>query len=176
MSRDEDRTVEKRTLLGRLWGGVKWVGSVPARGLPLEEISSGWRWIAETITGFRTKKPEDRRFRTYEDGSFDLQATAFLHGMTVWQVDSLLARRQRERAIAAYFFFAWGLLFLAIWLWMMATTPWSGWLIVPVLEFAPFCVFLFVIAFQNALANYQIRIRRLASPAEFLKAEAFWPR
>jgi hypothetical protein len=44
-------------------------------------------------------------------------------------------------------------------------------------EFLPFCMLFFLIAFYNALLNFQIRMRRLLSCREYLLTnESFWPR
>jgi hypothetical protein len=44
------------------------------------------------------------------------------------------------------------------------------------LYFLPFCALFFLIAFHNALLNFQIRIGRLASWREYLATtEKFWP-
>ena len=44
-------------------------------------------------------------------------------------------------------------------------------------EFLPFCVLFFLVAFNNALLNFQIRMRRLATWRDYLlTSESFWPR
>ena len=128
------------------------------------------------IAALRKGEGVDRRFRVKEDHCFDLEATAFYRGMTVWQLEKVLQLRQRETARAAYLYFAASWLFFIVWLIRTATTSWTSWRIFPVLEFAPFCVFLFLMAFRSALQNYQIRMRRMASAGEYLATQgAFWP-
>ena len=44
-------------------------------------------------------------------------------------------------------------------------------------EFLPFCLLFFLVAFNNALLNFQIRMRRLATWRDYLlTSESFWPR
>lgn len=162
--------------LSRAWSGLKWIGSVPGRAFPKPEVIEGGRFLSGLITGVRRGARRNTRFRVDEDRRIDVQATAFLHGMKAWQVEGLLRRRRRQTALAAYIFFgaAWAL--FAYWLFEIANTPWASWRIAPVLEFAPFCLFLLLTAFQSALQNYQIRTRRLATAWEYLTtSEQFWP-
>lgn len=169
-------TLKRVSLLNRAWSGVKWIGSVPGRAFPKPEVAEGGRMLSGLIGAVRRGARRDTRFRVDEDRRIDLEATAFLHGMKVWQVDGLLQRRRRQTALAAYIFCgsAWAL--FAYWLFEIATTPWTSWSIAPVLEFAPFCLFLFLTAFQSALQNYQLRTRRLATAWEYLTTpEQFWP-
>jgi hypothetical protein len=44
------------------------------------------------------------------------------------------------------------------------------------LEFLPFCALFYLLAFYNALLNFQMRIGRAASWREYLAtSEPFWP-
>jgi hypothetical protein len=168
---------DKKSLLGRAWSGVKWIGSGPVRAFPGEEVGAGGRFVGSMIEALRKGETGDRRFCVKEDNCFDLDATAFYRGTTVWQLEKLLKRRQQETARAAYLYFAASWLFFFVWLIRTTTTtPWTSWRIFPVLEFAPFCAFLFLMAFRSALQNYQIRTRRLATAGEYLATQdAFWP-
>lgn len=172
---EETAVAKRKSLLSRTWGGIKWIGSVPGRAFPTEEVVAGGRTINRLVEAVRGGGGNPR-FRTYDDRSFDLDAIAFLHGMKVWQVEDLLRRRRRQTAIAAYIFFGLGWAVFLFWLFKIATTPWSSWRIVPILEFAPFCLFLFLMAFKSALQNYQLRTRRLATAWEYLNTSRhFWP-
>lgn len=173
---EKDTVIRKRkSLLSRTWSGIKWIWSIPGRTFPTEEVVASGRMIARLVEAARGGR-SDPLFRTYDDRRFDLEAIAFLRGMEVWQVEALLRRRQRQTAIAAYIFFGLGWAVFLFWLFKIATTPWSSWRIVPVLEFAPFCLFLFLVAFKSTLQNYQLRTRRLATAWEYLStSERFWP-
>jgi hypothetical protein len=118
----------------------------------------------------------DTRFRSHHDRSFDIEATAFLNGLKPWQLDTVLRQRRRQTALAAYIFFGSAWVAFILWCFKLAMTPWTSTSIVPVLEFAPFCLFLFLMSFRSALQNYQIRSRRLATAWEYLNtSEQFWP-
>jgi hypothetical protein len=173
---DRQRAANKKSLFGRAWGGVKWFGVTPIRAFPKDEVVDGGRLIGTLIGAARQDPRSDTRLRLNEDRSFDLEATAFLHGMSVRQIEAVLRRRQRQTVLAAYISFGFGWAFFITWLIVAAMTSWSSWRIVPVLEFAPFCLFLFLIAFRTALQNYQIRTRRMATAWEYLGTpEDFWP-
>ncbi len=172
----EPAAAKTKSLMKRTWGGVKWFGSIPGRAFPNAEVAEGGRSILRLIATIRGEQRCDSRFRTYEDRSFNIEGTAFLHGMPVWRLETLLARRRRQTALAAYIFFGLGWACFLYWLFKIATTPWSTWRIVPFLEFTPFSLFLFLMAFRTALQNYQIRTRRLVTAGEYLSTSGqFWP-
>jgi hypothetical protein len=57
------------------------------------------------------------------------------------------------------------------------SSPWTATRIESALEFLPFYALFFVLAFYNALLNFQIRIRRAAGWRECLTTDQpFWPR
>jgi hypothetical protein len=48
--------------------------------------------------------------------------------------------------------------------------------VLPAVEFAPFCLVFFLVAFLSGLENYQLRTRRLATAWEYLNNSGrFWP-
>lgn len=102
--RDSDRSPPqpdaRRSWIGRAWRGLRWVGS-PFRSFPRGEIVAGARWIGELAGALWRGGEADARFLTGEDKVFDSRATAFLHGMTVAQLEALLWRRRKETARAA---------------------------------------------------------------------------
>jgi len=56
-------------------------------------------------------------------------------------------------------------------------SPWTAMRVVLAVEFLPFCALFFLLAFYNALLNFQIRIGRTASWREYLSTkEPFLPR
>jgi hypothetical protein len=99
------------------------------------------------------------------------------HDSTQFRIAELLWRRRRESARTAYLSFGLGWLSFFAWLVRAATTPWTSGHLLPVIEYAPFCVIFFLVAFRSALQNYQIRTRRLATASEYLQTpNSFWPR
>jgi peptidoglycan/LPS O-acetylase OafA/YrhL len=177
--RDSDRAgpgqAERGAWIGRARRGLSWIG-IPFRSFPRGEIVAGARLIGG-LAAVLWRGVEDDRFRTGEDKVFDVRATAFLHGMTEAQLEVLLRRRRKETARASYLAFGLGWLSFAAWVGRAATVPWTSSQFLPALEFAPFCLVFFLLAFKSALLNFQIRMRRLVSAVEFLRTtEAFWPR
>jgi hypothetical protein len=66
---------------------------------------------------------------------------------------------------------------LLAWLRAALMSPWTSARVVLALDFLPFCVLFLLIAFYNALINFQIRMRRVVGWREYLTTnDAFWPR
>ena len=150
-------------------GPVDWAGR---RG-----ISRGASFIRHLSVTFRSGSRRDRRFRTSEDGGFDLKATAFLYSISVSELERRLKVRRRQTALIAYATFALACIFLTAWVCEALSSPWTAGRIVLALEFLPFCALFFLLAFYNALLNFQIRIGRAASWREYLAtSEPFCPR
>ena len=167
----------RRSVFGKVWGQTKWIAGGPIRAFPRDEIVENGRLIGTLVEKVRRRPRQGRPFRVYEDRTIDLVATAFLHGIAVGELEELLWRRQRESARAAYLSFGLGWLSFLAWLIRAATTPWTSGHLLPVIEYAPFCVIFFLVAFRSALQNYQIRTRRLATASEYLQTpNSFWPR
>ena len=161
--------------IGRALGRIVKVFMVPVKGFPGKEIADGGRWIGDLAGSVRRGPKADGRFKFHEDNSFDLVATAFLHGISVRALEMCLDRKRRQTARMAYVCFVLGWVSFTAWLWRAATMPWTAEHVLPVVEFAPFCLIFFLAAFQSGLRNYQIRMRRLASAWDYLKTESFWP-
>lgn len=167
----------RSSVLGKAWGQTKWLAGGPIRAFPKQEIVESGRLIGTLIEKVRRRPRGSGPFRVHEDRTFDLAATAFLYGISVGELEELLWRRRRESARAAYLSFGLGWLSFFAWLIRAATMPWTSGHLLPVIEYAPFCVIFFLVAFRSALQNYQIRTRRLATASEYLQTQdSFWPR
>jgi len=178
--KDGDRAgsgqAERGSWIGRAWRGVSWIG-IPFRSFPRGEIAAGAQWIGELAGVLWRGGGVDARFRIGEDKVFDIAATAFLHGMSEAQLEAVLWRRRKETARAAYLAFLLGWLSFGACVGRAAMVPWSSGQFLPAIEFVPFCLVFFLLAFKSALLNFQIRMRRLASGLEYLRtSEGFWPR
>jgi Mn2+/Fe2+ NRAMP family transporter len=79
-----------------------------------------------------------------------------------------LEERRRQTARIAYGTFALACLFLIGWVHAALDTPLSLSRIMLAVDFLPFCVLFFLIAFYNALINFQIRSGRRATWREYL--------
>jgi len=166
----------RRGLFRRLIGGVGWLLSGPADWAGARSIGRGAAAIRGFAEATRSSEPRDGRFRTTE-GRFDLRATAFLQGATVAQLETRLAARRRQTALAAYAALLIGGAFTLILLRTLLSVPWTPLRLLPVVWFLPFCLLFFLVGFYQALLNFQLRTGRLATWREYLTSgEQFWPR
>ena len=156
--------------------GVKKVLSAPLASFGWGEVRDGRRFIGDLVNSMRAEAPIDRRFQYHKDGRFDLEATASRYGISVWELEKQLAKRRRQFSRRAYLWFSLGWCAFFAWIWRTATLHWTAGHILAAVEFAPFCLIFFLVAFQSALLNHQIRQRRLVSPWQYLRADDFWPR
>jgi hypothetical protein len=173
----QSRRRRTKPLVGTLWGGTRWLVSMPLRHFPRDEIGKSAALIGSLFEAVKSRPDRVGGLRVTDGRSFDLEATAFEQGIAVWQLEVLLVRRQRTTARYAYISFALGWLFFAGWGYRLSSIEWSPGVALPALEFAPLCVAFFLYAFKTALQNYQIRTRRVATATEYLQTkDAFRPR
>jgi hypothetical protein len=167
----------RRSLLRRAFGSIGGLCSGPVHWAGLRGISRSASFIRDLSATVRSGSRRDGRFRTSEDACFDLTATAFSYGISAHELERRLKARRRQTALIAYATLALACLFLTAWVCEALSSPWTAARIVLALEFLPFCALFLLLAFYNALLNFQIRIGRAASWREFLAtSEPFWPR
>jgi len=168
---------KRRSLFGRVFRGIGWLSAGPVDWVGLHGISRSASFIRGLSATLRSGSRRDPRFKSREDGGFDIEATAFLRGISVFELERRLRLRRRHTARIAYATFAMGYIFLAGWVCETLSSPWTTGRVFLALEFLPFCALFFLLAFYNALLNFQIRIGRTASWREYLVTnEPFWPR
>jgi hypothetical protein len=156
---------------------IGWLSAGPIDWVGLRGISRGASFIRDLCVTLRIGARRDPRFRASEDGGYDLEATAFLHGISLLELERRLKVQRRQTARIAYVTFALGCIFLTAWMCEALLSPWTAMRVVLALEFLPFYALFFLLAFYNALLNFQIRIGRTASWREYLATdEPFWPR
>ncbi len=163
-----------RRIGDHLLSGPRWLGRCSAEFAGVDEIATGGGFIRELSS--RLQGPADRVV-SHPDGTIDLQATAFLMGVSEQALERRLEVRRRQTARLAWgaFAAAWG--FLALWTWQMVALHWERGRLLGVVQFVPFCAVLFILAFRSAWQNWQLRTRRLGSVGEYLRTpDAFWPR
>ena len=154
-----------------------WLVAVPVDWAGTKSVSRAASLIGGLAGAIRIRPLRDPRFKVGDAGGFDLMATAFSCGMTVRQLEARLATRRKETALIAYAMLALAGLLLLAWGRAALSTRWTISRMVLGVEFLPFCVLSFFVAFYNALLNFQIRTRRLATwRAYILTSESFWPR
>jgi hypothetical protein len=166
----------RRSFFARVFSGIGWCSAGPIDWAGLRDLWRGASLIRDLCARLSNGFPRDSRFRTSEAREFDLEATAFLHGISVFDLQKRLAERRRQTARIAYVTFALGWLSLIAWMCAAVLSPRTVARAAVTLEFLPFCVLFFLVAFYNALLNFQIRIGHLASWREYLASnERFWP-
>ena len=167
----------RRSLIRSTWRGVSWMSGGPADWAGISSIRGGASMIGRFLGAARSRPERDRRFKIEPEGTFDLQATACSYGMTVSQLEARLASRRRQTAVIAYGTFVLACLFFLGWLRSAMVIQWAALRVMSMLDYLPFCLLFFLIAFYNALVNFQIRVGRTASWREYLSTnQAFWPR
>jgi hypothetical protein len=167
----------RRSWFGKLFGGVGWILSGPMDWADTKSIARASALIRGLSIVARSWLPRDSRFRLEPDGGFDMTATAYCFGLSVPELQRLLTARRRQTARIAYLMFGLACVVLLTWFRNALMSPWTSARVVLALEFLPFCVLFILIAFYNALINFQIRMRRVVGWREYLTTnEAFWPR
>jgi hypothetical protein len=142
----------------------------------VKSIRQGALFIGDLSARARAQPVRDPRFKTEVGGDFDLRATAFSMGMTVGQLERRLADRRRQTAMMAYLLGVLGLVAFAAWLIKVISTPEAAGRLVIAMDFLPLCALFMLLAFYQAMVNFQIRAGRTAGWREYLTTDqGFWP-
>ena len=167
-------------LLRGIGRGLRGVVAFPFLLVPWREIGASGRAIgdgAQDLWAQTHRTGGAQQVITAADRLIDLRSFAEARGLTDGQTEALVRRRRRETARASYLCFAlaWasfvGLLYRAL------AAPSTSGAFPAALEFSPFCLMFFLMAFQYALQNFRLRTLRHATAVEFLQTnEPFWPR
>lgn len=167
----------RRGLFRRAAGKVGWLLSSPSDWAGFRSIRRGAGLIGDLARASRSEPSRRERVFVADDRTIDLQATAFSAGLTVDGLRQRLEVRRRQTAQIAYAMAALACLFLIGWLRSALNAPLTASRIMVTIDFVPFGVLFFLLAFYNALLNFQIRTGRRANWREYLLTdEGFWPR
>lgn len=168
---------KRRSWFGRAFSGVQWLAAAPGEWLGVRVLSRGASFISKLAGLARAGVARDRRFKADADGEFDLRASAFSYGVSVHALEARLRARRRQTALLAYALFGLALLFLLAWARATLSAPLSASRLMLAFDFLPFGLLFFLMAFYQALVNFQIRVRRTAGWREYLTTdEKFLPR
>jgi hypothetical protein len=168
---------ERRSIFRTFFRGVGWLGSSPVHWLGMKSIRQGASFIGDTADRARARSSRDPRFKTAEAGTFDLPATAFGIGLTVSELEARLTARRRQTAVTSYILGVLAAVLLLLWLCKVVATPMAGGRLVLAIDFLPLCLLFVLLAFYQALINFQIRLGRTAGWREYLTTDdGFWPR
>jgi len=148
----------------------------PIRAFPRDEIVENGRLIGTLVEKVRRRPRQGGPFRSMKTGRSTWSRPHFYMGWRLASGGIAVAPSARIGARGLSVIWSWLGVILA-WLMRAATTPWTSGHLLPVIEYAPFCVIFFLVAFRSALQNYQIRTRRLATASEYLQTpDSFWPK
>ena len=166
----------KRRLFHRVARAARYVASPFGAWAGARSIRSSASFIGETVRDVLVATRRDPRFRLFPNGDFDLEATAFLFGISVPVLTRRLAARRRQTALTAYFCLSLSIASTMTWLGYLFGSPaeaGSVMLIANAMGFGAICL---LGAFYQALVNFQVRACRAAGWREFLLADrGFWP-
>ena len=168
---------KRRSIFRTFFRGVGWLGSSPIHWLGVKSILQGASFIGDLAERSRARSSRDPRFKTAEAGTFDLPATAFGMGLTVSELEARLLARRRQTAVTSYILGVLAAALLLVWFCKVVATPMVGGRLVLAIDFLPLCLLFVLLAFYQALINFQIRVGRTACWREYLTTEdGFWPR
>lgn len=168
---------KRRSIFGRVFHSIYWLGSTPVQWFGTTSVRAGATLIEDLAGRMRARARRDPRFRTEERDAFDLRATAFSYGISVEELERRLSRRRRQTALMAYTLAALGLIFFVAWLLQVLAVNGAGRRLLLAVNVLPFCLLFVLLAFYQALVNFQIRMRRTTSWRDYLMTDCgFWPR
>ena len=168
---------KKPSLIGRTMRRIGWLAGGPADWFGRKSVRSGAGLIGDLWHQTKTAPKHDSRFKTDGGGVFDLRATAFSYGISVEALEKRLEQRRRITFMISYGALGIAVLSVVFWIHSAINEPYMPARVMMAWEFLPFLSLFLLVAFYNALLNFQIRMRRSASWREFLSTdEGFLPR
>jgi hypothetical protein len=171
------RQRRRRSWFRRTLNGVGWLSQAPADWMAWKTIQGGAATLGRLYQRTRVERKRDRRFKTKADRVFDLAGTAFAYGITIEELERRLGVRRRQTATLSYGSFGLACLFLLAWVCVALRTVSGGGRIILLLQFLPFCALFYLMSFDQALLNFQIRTGRAAGWRDYLSTEeGFLPR
>lgn len=168
---------KKPSLVGRTMRRIGWLAGGPGDWFGRKSVRSGAGLIGNLWRQTKSTPKRDNRLKTDGGGVFDLKATAFSYGISVEALEKRLEQRRRITFMISYGALAIAVLSVVFWIHSAINEPYTLARVMMAWEFLPFLSLFLLVAFYNALLNFQIRVRRSASWREFLSTdEGFLPR
>lgn len=168
---------KKPSLIGRTMRRIGWLAGGPADWFGRKSVRSGAGLIGDLWHQTKTAPKRDSRFKTDGGGVFDLKATAFSYGISAEALEKRLEQRRRITFMISYGALGIAVLSVVFWIHSAINEPYMPARVMMAWEFLPFLSLFLLVAFYNALLNFQIRMRRSASWREFLSTDqGFLPR
>jgi hypothetical protein len=167
----------KPSLVGRTMRRIGWLAGGPADWFGRKSVRSGAGLIGNLWRQTKTAPKRDSRLKTDGGGVFDLKATAFSYGISLEVLVKRLEQRRRITFMISYGALSIAVLSVVFWIHSAINEPYTLARVMMAWEFLPFLSLFLLVAFYNALLNFQIRVRRSANWREFLSTdEGFLPR
>jgi hypothetical protein len=150
----------------------------PRGYVPVKDIRDGGAVIGELIARIRAGKAKGRRqIRFDETGHFDIAAMAFDAACAPAEIERRMANRRAQTRQWTLGYLVMGSGLLIFWAAEGTFLSWRSVSLVQSLLFFAVVGCFFLLAFYQALVNWQIRCRRLGSVREFLLTnDSWWPR
>ena len=170
-------TDKRPSLIGGTMRRIGWLAVGPADWFGRKSVRSGAGLIGDLWRQTKPAPKRHSRLKTDGGGVFDLKATAFSYGISVAALEKRLEQRRRITFMISYGALGIAVLSVVIWIHSAINQPYTLARVMMAWEFLPFFSLFLLVAFYNALLNFQIRVRRSASWREFLSTdEGFLPR
>ena len=161
---------------GALWRGVRFVMAAPAACFGAKQIRENAAYINDLAQAIRTGPGADMGVRLHGDRTLDVLSMAWNAQVPIAEVERQLANRRRQTARSTLCYLAGAVLFLVVGFYHAAAALPASPSLLYVVGMGAICSCFFLLAFYNALVNWQIRTRRLGTAREFLHAdESWWP-
>jgi len=155
------------------WGVRKTLGA-PIACIGVEQIAENARLIRGLAQTIRNGPGPDPMVWVKPDRTLDVAVMSWEAQVPVAEIERLLANRQRQSRQATWSYLAGGSVFVVLGFIHAATLlPALPTLLYALSTVAICCCFL-LMAFYNALINWQVRTRRLGTAREFLDTDETW--
>ena len=155
------------------WGVRKTLGA-PIACIGVEQIAENARLIRRLAQTIRTGPGPDPMVRVKPDRTLDVAVMSWEAQVPVTEIERLLANRRRQSRQATWSYLAGGTVFVVLGFIHAASLLPALPTLLYALSTAAICCCFFLMAFYNALINWQVRTRRLGTAHEFLDTDETW--
>ncbi len=155
------------------WGLRKTLGA-PIACIGVEQIADNARLIQELAHTVRTGPGADPMVWVQPDRTLDVAVMAWEAQVPVSEIERLLDNRRRQSRQATWCYLAGGSVFVVLGFIHAASLLPALPTLLYALSIAAICCCFFLMAFYNALINWQVRTRWLGTAREFLDTDETW--
>ncbi len=155
------------------WGVRKTLGA-PIACIGVEQIAENARLIRRLAQTIRNGPGPDPMVWVKPDRTLDVAVMSWEAQVPVAEIERLLANRRRQSRQATWSYLAGGTVFVVLGFIHAASLLPALPTLLYALSTAAICCCFFLMAFYNALINWQVRTRRLGTAREFLDTDETW--